>query len=553
MKKLGLLVVTMALVIGVGAPSARAALPDPSFGTAGTAAFAIAGDVAVADTALLPDGRLVAVGYTSGLNPWGAIVAADGSTLTDLTGFASPLTRLRAVATGNNRIYAVGDIEIGLGLSTLVAVFDASGSFVESHVFVLHEFTVPTSAAVDSAGRLFVAGTGRGDDDGGEHAWVVRLDSSGVIDAGFPTLYLEPPDPYTDPIAYVGSSDGQAVAVVTGADDPASGSSIGFHLVTETGSVFMADFSSARPIAAADIDSSTGKTVFGSLTPGASLTDVNYLVHTIDVTGVPVITASGSWIDVAGTIEVGRARSGELLGAGEGDVNTFVELVQTVTAFGGRSDSELVDVATSPLDGGVFVTSVDVPSGDLAITKYAGDDSGRFVDDDGSVHESDIERLDELGITRGCNPPINDSFCPAQNVSRDQMAAFLNRALGLPAASMDFFVDDAGSVFEADINAIAEAGITLGCNPPTNDRYCPTSNVTRGQMAAFLKRAFGLPAAAMDFFVDDAGSVFEADINAIAEAGITLGCNPPTNDRYCPTSNVTRAQMASFIVRAVDP
>ena len=72
-------------------------------------------------------------------------------------------------------------------------------------------------------------------------------------------------------------------------------------------------------------------------------------------------------------------------------------------------------------------------------------------------------------------------------------------------------------------------------------------------MAAFLKRAFGLPAAAMDFFVDDAGSVFEADINAIAEAGITLGCNPPTNDRYCPTSNVTRAQMASFIVRAVDP
>ena len=55
MKKLGLLVVTMALVIGVGAPSARAALPDPSFGTAGTAAFAIAGDVAVADTALLPE------------------------------------------------------------------------------------------------------------------------------------------------------------------------------------------------------------------------------------------------------------------------------------------------------------------------------------------------------------------------------------------------------------------------------------------------------------------------------------------------------------------
>jgi hypothetical protein len=47
--------------------------------------------------------------------------------------------------------------------------------------------------------------------------------------------------------------------------------------------------------------------------------------------------------------------------------------------------------------------------------------------------------------------------------------------------------------------------------------------------------------------------VFEDDINAIALAGITLGCNPPTNDRYCPDANVTREQMASFIVRAVAP
>jgi hypothetical protein len=29
----------------------------------------------------------------------------------------------------------------------------------------------------------------------------------------------------------------------------------------------------------------------------------------------------------------------------------------------------------------------------------------------------------------GCNPPVNDRFCPAQSVTRGQMAAFLNRAL----------------------------------------------------------------------------------------------------------------------------
>jgi hypothetical protein len=71
-------------------------------------------------------------------------------------------------------------------------------------------------------------------------------------------------------------------------------------------------------------------------------------------------------------------------------------------------------------------------------------------------------------------------------------------------------------------------------------------------MAAFLKRAFSLPTTTTDFFGDDDGSVFENDINAIAAAGITLGCNPPVNDSYCPTANVTREQMASFLVRAVD-
>ena len=552
MKKLSMLVAMATLFVGVVAPAAFAAVPDLSWGTGGVATFTVPADVTVTDTAPLPDGGLVAVGYSSGFDPWGGVISADGSVLDALAGLMSPLTRFEAVATGNDRIYAVGSIEIGLGLSTIVAVFDTSGNFLESHTFVLHEFTEPTSAAVDAAGRLFVAGTGRGDDVGPDRAWVVRLVASGEVDAAFPTLFLEPPfPPFTDPVAYVGTSNGQAVAVVTGADDPAPGSSIGFHRVTETGSVFMADFSSARTIAAADIDSSSGHAVFGSLTPGASLTEVNYLIHSIDSTGVPAVTSAGSWIDVAGVLEVGRVRTGALLGAGEGDVNTFVDLVQTSAPFGSRSDSELVDVATSSVDGGVFVTSVDVPSGDLAITKFVGDDSGRFIDDDSSVHEADIERLDELGITRGCNPPINNLYCPLDDVTRGQMAAFLNRALALPSVTTDFFVDDNGSVFESDINAIAAVGITLGCNPPTNDRYCPNDPVTRGQMAAFLSRGFSLPASSTDFFVDDNGSVFEADINAIAMAGITLGCNPPTNDRYCPTDNVTRAQMASFIVRAV--
>jgi hypothetical protein len=51
------------------------------------------------------------------------------------------------------------------------------------------------------------------------------------------------------------------------------------------------------------------------------------------------------------------------------------------------------------------------------------------------------------------------------------------------------FVDDDTSVFELDIDKLATAGVTVGCNPPVNDRFCPHAAVTRGEMAVFLYRA----------------------------------------------------------------
>ena len=45
--------------------------------------------------------------------------------------------------------------------------------------------------------------------------------------------------------------------------------------------------------------------------------------------------------------------------------------------------------------------------------------------------------------------------------------------------------------------------------------------------------------------------MFEDDIDRLRVAGITFGCNPPANDRYCPGQRVTRAQMASFLGRAL--
>ncbi len=174
---------------------------------------------------------------------------------------------------------------------------------------------------------------------------------------------------------------------------------------------------------------------------------------------------------------------------------------------------------------------------------------GSFIDDDGNTHEGSIEAIAAVGITKGCNPPSNTRYCPHEVVARGQMAAFIARALNLPEGP-DRFVDDDGHLFEADIDRLAAAGITQGCNPPANTRFCPDAPMTRGAMAAMLVRAFDLPTAP-DRFGDDDGHLFEADINSLAAAGITLGCNPPSNTKFCPNDTVTRDQMASFLTRAL--
>lgn len=157
-----------------------------------------------------------------------------------------------------------------------------------------------------------------------------------------------------------------------------------------------------------------------------------------------------------------------------------------------------------------------------------------------------IDWMATTGITRGCSSD-GEFFCPGLAVDRGQMAAFLRRALNLPASSTDHFSDDENSIFEADINAIAEAGITRGCNPPLNSRYCPNDDVDRGAMAALLVRALSLDPSSVDHFDDDNDSIFEADIDSLAASGITKGCGERS---YCPGEPLSRGEMAAMLYRA---
>ncbi len=127
------------------------------------------------------------------------------------------------------------------------------------------------------------------------------------------------------------------------------------------------------------------------------------------------------------------------------------------------------------------------------------------------------------------------------------LAAVVVAGLAAPVrAVVPPFNDIAGHQFEADINWLRTHGLTSGCG---GGRYCPDGLVTRAQMATFLDRALGLPATGADHFTDDEGSVHEAAINRLATAGITTGCEAA---RYCPSGLVTRAQMATFLARAFD-
>jgi peptidoglycan LD-endopeptidase LytH len=165
-----------------------------------------------------------------------------------------------------------------------------------------------------------------------------------------------------------------------------------------------------------------------------------------------------------------------------------------------------------------------------------------------STHGAAIERLNALGVARGCGAY---RYCPDQDVNRAQMASFLQRALGLPGGRVDRYRDVApGSVHAPAIGALAEAGITLGCSDDGRS-YCPDEPIRRDQMASFLRRAFELPAGRTDGFRDvDPRSTHAAAIGAVEAAGITRGCD--TGPRYCPSASVSRGQMASFLVRALD-
>ncbi len=122
--------------------------------------------------------------------------------------------------------------------------------------------------------------------------------------------------------------------------------------------------------------------------------------------------------------------------------------------------------------------------------------------------------------------------------------------------------DDPGCKF---IHYIAAKGVTAGCG---NGDYCPADKVSRWQMAVFMAKAMvgdgqipttGTVPNAGPYDCSAGGTSIFADvppddpgcpsIHYIAAAGVTVGCG---GGNYCPADRVSRAEMAVFLTKAFD-
>ena len=182
---------------------------------------------------------------------------------------------------------------------------------------------------------------------------------------------------------------------------------------------------------------------------------------------------------------------------------------------------------------------------------------GRFCDDDGSVHEANIEQIAAWEITLGCDANDATKYCPSAQITRRQMAAFLYRAV-----SQRWTIQPPEDVEISDVPAdawyrtFADWVVSTGAFAAPGGVFNPGGVVTRADMAVMMIASFPHIDAVEEpegLFndVEGADPAVVRAVEGMYHSGVTKGCSTtPLN--YCPNQPVTRAQMASFFVRAVN-
>jgi len=223
----------------------------------------------------------------------------------------------------------------------------------------------------------------------------------------------------------------------------------------------------------------------------------------------------------------------------------------------GTTGSIGITITAFNIAGDGIPNSGDMTDQDFGLICYnCAVQDGVFVDvPPGYWAEDYIYAIYDAGYTTGCSQnPLK--YCPLDPVSRDQMAAFIVRAKeGEPPADYcatgSPFSDVSPDTWPCKyIKRLSELGITQGCGPGI---YCPDRDVTRAEMAAFLVRAVeGEPPA--DYCAT--GSPF-SDVSSdtwpckYIKRLLELEITKGCGPGvYCPNDPVTRDQMAAFLARA---
>jgi outer membrane protein assembly factor BamB len=170
----------------------------------------------------------------------------------------------------------------------------------------------------------------------------------------------------------------------------------------------------------------------------------------------------------------------------------------------------------------------------------------------GDVHRPGIDCVASWGVTSGRTAT---TYGPAAAVTRAQMATFLANLLeasgrALPDPGSTRFVDTAGSPHTRSIERLAAAGITTG---RTEERYDPNAPVTRAQMATFLVRAHAQRTDRQLLAADAGFADVGASVHtdAIGRAARAGIAAGTGGGAYAPERPVTRAQMATFLARTL--
>ena len=282
------------------------------------------------------------------------------------------------------------------------------------------------------------------------------------------------------------------------------------------------------------------------------------------------------WNTPAGLCSADTSATNLTLDAG-GSSGTFTVNAPAQCRWAVAADSDYITVTPKAGSGAGTVTfqvrannspqerlgTVSILGEQRRVVHYAqrGTDNAALLSDVPPTHlfAPHIQYLLRQGVTAyGCSDATG--YCPDVVMTRGQMAEFIIKALyganvvvELTPAFTDVPFSHPAFVY---VQKMKELRITDGCTTTT---YCPDEPVTRGQMAAFIVRAWNVKngresratfdTLATPYFGDTPTSnIFFAPIQKMKELGITSGC---TTTNYCPNNPNTRGEIAVFLARGV--